>query len=464
MGTEVIKVDVAVVGAGPAGAHAASSLHALGLDVALVERRAQGQAGAQWLNGVAGWMFEAAGLARPVSPELHGGNEAYRMIAPGGATLSAPVTPVLEVDMRLLGERCVAPLLKAAPERVLWETEVLDVELDGSGRPVALLARRGEEGVARPLRIEARLFVDASGLGAVVRRRVPRLDRHCPRVQPSDLCTACAELREIVDPDGARRFLDGLNAQPTENLAWVSANGGYSLLRVTTSRDLRHASLLTGSIALPSYPSGRKIMDDFVAREPWIGRVEFGGARAIPIRRPYTHLVADGIALLGDAGCQVFSAHGSGIGVSLIAARLLAETVGDAHGRGRDIGARPALWPYAARFHRDWAGVLGGSDAFRRLSQTLDPDTANRLIGGLMTQNMVLATLAQKPASIGLDDLPHVLRGAMADPAILMRLAPVLLRMPLINIVASAYPAHDPGHDRSLDLYERAMAELVEWV
>lgn len=459
-----MRADVVVVGAGPAGAHAASTLHQQGLTVILVDRRPQGTAGAQWLNGVAGWMFEAAGLSRPVAPELHGGNEPYRMIAPRGATLTVPVTPGLEVDMRLLGERCVAPLLRDAPERVLWETEVQDVEVDSTGRPTALLARRLVGGASRPVRLEAPLFVDASGLGAVVRRRVPKLDRHCPRVAPRDLCTASAELHEIVDREGARRFLDRMEAVPTENLAWVSAHGGYSLLRVTISQDMAHASLLTGSIATPEYPSGQKIMDEFVGREPWLGAVEFGGARAIPIRRPYTHLVSDGIALLGDAACQVFSAHGSGIGVSLIAARLLAETVADARSQGKDLGGRAQLWPYAARFHRDWGGVLGGSDAFRRLSQTLAPEVSNRLIGKMMTQNMVLATLAQKPVSITASELPQLLRAAVGDPAIVMVLLPVLLRMPLINQVASLYPLTDPGHDRSLALYEQVMSRLVEWI
>ena len=40
------SVDVVVVGAGPAGAHAAGCMARAGLDVALVDRRLKGQAGA----------------------------------------------------------------------------------------------------------------------------------------------------------------------------------------------------------------------------------------------------------------------------------------------------------------------------------------------------------------------------------------------------------------------------------
>ena len=62
--------DVAVVGAGPAGAFAAELLAATGLKIALIDQKPAGKTGAQWLNGVPLWMLEQAGLGRPPEEQI----------------------------------------------------------------------------------------------------------------------------------------------------------------------------------------------------------------------------------------------------------------------------------------------------------------------------------------------------------------------------------------------------------
>ena len=66
---EVKAIDAVVVGAGTAGANAAYQLARRGLTVALVERRAAEDGGAQWTNGVLDWQFERAGIEPPSGPE-----------------------------------------------------------------------------------------------------------------------------------------------------------------------------------------------------------------------------------------------------------------------------------------------------------------------------------------------------------------------------------------------------------
>ena len=97
-------------------------------------------------------------------------------------------------------------------------------------------------------------------------------------------------------------------------------------------------------------------------------------------------LTDERVALIGDAGCQVFAAHGSGIGYGLIAARLLADT----------LAAGAPLHHYAKAWHRQYGGLFAAYDLFRRLSQTLTvPDLERMMDSGLMDPDTVRFGMAQ---------------------------------------------------------------------
>jgi flavin-dependent dehydrogenase len=431
-----------------------------------VDRRGEGAAGAQWVNGVAAWLFDEADLPRPTPPELLGEGHRFSIISPlGNHRVDIDDHPLMEVDMRALGLR-LARAAKDAGATVFWNTSVRDVDLGSGGRPVALRAVRPTEDGEESLRLRASVFVDASGLAAVLRRHVPRLDHACPVPTSSDLCVAAQEVREISDPGGARAFLGRHEGEPCQTLAWTGVEGGYSVLNVRFAEDLSSVSILTGSTALPSYRSGRRILDDFVTQHQWVGPALFGGSRALPLRRPYTRLVAPGIALLGDAACQVYPTHGSGIGVGLVAARTLADCISAAMAARQDPGGRPALWKYAAAFHRRFAALLCCADAFRRFSQSLRPGDVDRLLGhGILTPGMLADGLAQRPARVHVAELIGQLRGASRAGDLVRRLVPVLARMPAIERVASTYPRRDSGHiEVDIYRYERRMRWLVDSV
>lgn len=456
--------DVVVVGAGPAGAWAAARLAQGGARVALVDRRSAGDAGAQWVNGLASWLLDDAGVDHPRPPELRGAGDRFTILSPDGAhRVNVDDHPLYEVDIRLLGARLAQTAEKAGAE-VFWDTTAQEVELGSAGRPVALTATRGPR--EEHIRFRASVFVDASGLAAVLRRQVPRLDHACPAPAPSDLCVAAQEVREIADPGGARAFLGRHAAEPDQTLAWTGIEGGYSVLNVRVDAALSHVSILTGSTALPRYRSGRRILDDFVRDNPWVGPRMFGGARALPLRRPYSRLVAPGIALLGDAGCQVYATHGSGIGVGLVAARMLADAILGALRRREDPGARPAMWGYSGAFHQRWGALLCSADAFRRFSQTLRPGDVDRLLGlGILSPAMIADGLAQRPAELHLRGLCDQLRGMAQAGDLAARLLPVLARLPLIERTARTYPRRDTGHIQvDIYRYERRMRWLVDSV
>ncbi|MBT6179518.1 MAG: FAD-dependent oxidoreductase [Deltaproteobacteria bacterium] len=460
---QVHRFDVVVVGAGPAGAHAAGSMARAGLEVALVDRKAKGLAGAQWLNGVAPWMMDKAGVPRPASTKGKERGPIFSMAVPGAERRVRIVdNPVLDVDMRELGTE-LADAFEAAPSaHPFWEHDVTGVN-SRDGR-IESLVIRNRENQART-RLEARLFIDASGLGAVLRHACPALDKKCTAVKPSNICVAAQAVYEIDDIHGARQFLGRHRIESGEVLGMVGLEGGFSLLRPEVDLNHRRFSILTGSIANRAYRSGKRILDDFVAEEPWIGERIFGGHGPIPLRRPYAHLVAPGLALLGDSAGQVFSSHGSGIGIGLIAARILADVVGTVYGAGGDIGALESLWSYPKRFHREYGGLLCTSDVLRRFSQSLTlEDTQSLFDHGILTVGMARSGLGQFTPELDLSETLDQVRGLMKTLPLAARMVRVLGRLPAISALNSRYPGRPAQARVTVGAWDFAMKRLVESV
>ena len=355
--------DLAIVGAGTAGA--ALALHAVraGLRVVCVDRRRLEGAGARWINGVPRWMFAEAGLAEPQGDERVGYGHPFHLVAGYGlARVVVRSHDVLDVDMRRLVERLQQGAREAGAD--------LRGEVTVHGLAEGVLATS-----AGPLR--ARWFVDASGLaGARLLQQV--------RPAPSDVCTAAQEVRVVRDPVAARGFFDAQGVTPGSTLCFTAVARGYSIVNVRLDGD--RVSLLTGSIAGSGHPGGAKLLSSFVARHPWIGQTLFGGARAIPLAMP-RELARGHVALLGDAGSQVFSAHGSGIGVGLVAAKQLADAL--ARGEG------PA--GYAGAFRRRWGLLMRTYDVFRRFSQRLGPRQVALLMrAGIINEKSARTALEQR--------------------------------------------------------------------
>lgn len=413
------RVDVAVVGAGTAGAAAAALLARGGMRVLCVDRRPLDDSGARWVNGVPARDFDRAGFERPRGDELLGEGVRFHLVAGyGPERIVIEGHGGLEVDMRGLVARLQACACEAGA-------------IVQGGVPV----RGYEGGVLHTGRgaIRAGRVVAAAGLSGP--DLLPR-----PRVLPRDLCSAAQEVRRIRDAAGARAFFEERATPPGEVLCFTGIAGGYSILNVRAHED--RISILTGSVTAEGQPSGRAILDRFCAEQPWIGERIFGGSRAIPIRRPFDVLASDRVAALGDAGCQVFPAHGSGIGAGLVAARALADTLA--------AGATPH--DYAVRWQRAHGGLLASYDLFRRFSQRLPlADLRDMMAAGLMDPELARAGMNQELPEPSPALLARKLPALARRPALAARLGSVTARMALARALYARYPGQPsrlPGWSR----------------
>jgi len=455
MAEECRELDCVVVGAGTAGSAAAYHLARAGFRVALLEGRALTEAGACWVNGVPPWIFDRAGIAKPRHPERRGNGFPIILQGKNGeGRVKLAESPVWNVDTRLLVAR-LQDLARKSGAMLFERVRIQHLDLE-SDRPVSLnVEAPTPEGTQTKICFRARLFVDATGLSGAVRHLVPEISRHTPPVPRSHLCLAAQEVSAVKDQAGARAFLEKNSLRPGESLSFTGLSGGFSALMVTLSKNLEEVELLAGAIAEGPHLKGPELLKKTKMENPWIGETLFGGAGQIPLRRPYDRLAAPGIALVGDAACQVFPAHGSGTGIGMVAARILADSV-----KGRpDPGSLEATWAYQSAFQREYGGLLASYDVFRRLSQSLSEDEVETLIAsGLLTENGCRAGLIEEMPRLSPSDLLATLRGVVVAPRLAFRLLPALARMPLVASRYRRYPL-EPDLDR-LKSWSRSVARL----
>ncbi len=402
------RVDLLVVGAGTAGAALAGRAAAGGLSVLCLDRGALDGAGARWVNGVATEAFVDAGVPLPTGDELRGSDAGFHMVAGWGPErMVMRGHGVLEVDMR----RLVARLQDRGEEA--GATFVGDVEV----RAVEGTEVRTSAGVVR-----AQTVVDASGLAGI-----RLLDS--PPTPPGDICAAAQAVFAVDDPAGAAAFLDEHEVAEGETLCFTGVAGGYSILNVSVHGD--EVSLLTGSIPADGHPSGRALLERFVAEQFWIGTRRFGGHRAIPLGRPHDVIAAGDHALLGDAARQVFSAHGSGIGAGMVAAGILADALID--------GTGPEA--YAVTWMRRYGGLFAAYDSFRRFSQGLGLEELRRLFrAGVLDPETAAAGLGQRLPTPDVASALGTLRGLARVGAVAAPLTAAGARMAALMPLYAAYP------------------------
>ena len=400
--------DVVVIGGGTAGSAAALQCARRGMDVLLLERGELDAAGASWVNGVARSAFSEADVPPPTGEELRGDGAPMHLVAGWDGSRLVLRPDVLEVDMRLLVQR-LQRLAKTAGAELRGGVTVRgwaeDGVLDTSAGPVP-----------------ARWVIDASGL-----KSAGLIER--PVVPPEHLCVAAQAVFECTDPEAAEAWFRARGASLGPALVFTGVAGGFSIVNVRSEGD--EVAVLTGSIAGSPHPSGTRLLEGFVDEHTWVGRKVFGGARAIPLRRPFDRIADDRVALIGDAASQVFSAHGSGIAAGMVAARMVAEALADGGGpRG-----------YEVRWMRAHGGRFAAYDLFRRFSESLTQADLERLItSGLMDATTSSAVVEQKAPRLTPALVLGKIAGAVRAPAALFKVLPVLLKMRRLGLLYARYP------------------------
>ena len=357
-------IDVLIAGAGTAGVALAGMLAAKGRSVLLVDARAPSDLGHDWCNAVEKRACEALGfggaseweVAVPIremvinSPDMKSWKTIYDF-------------PYVLLDGRRFAQRLLDEGRRAGVE-FRGRTRVLYPLYDPRKVFGAALEREG-----KVENVMARVTVDATGLVASLRRKLPKeWDVVTDPIEGPDVARAYREVRRF-------RGRDAMEPSPGAIVLRFGRHGGHSWI----SREaVDRIDMGAGVADVPGAPDPRALVEKSIDGMPGIDAAPLrGGGGRVPLRRALENLVWNGFVAIGDACSQAMPLTGANTGTIVYAAQIAADVLDQAL-------AHPQveiehLWRYNVQYHRGRGAVLASLDVLRTTFQSMSEDDLNYL-------------------------------------------------------------------------------------
>ena len=350
-------IDVAIVGAGPAGLHAGRLLAQAGLDVQIFEEHPAIGAPTHCTGIVS---LEVSEFVKIPDDIMLNRLSVARLHGPRGATCEvtwSQTSPdgIVVVDRARFDEHLAEEALKAGAA-IHTGAAVLSLRVDRGAVRLALADRT----------LEARVVVLAAGV-------TYRFHRQLGLPLPADLLhTAQIEVEASVSPHVDLYF--GRTIAP-EGFVWT-----VPIARGTVGRS-KIGVLARGPAAM--------FLRRFLARPEVRARTGLPTSapvmRALPLK-PAPQSYADRVLLIGDAGGFTKPTTGGGIFYSLLTASLAADTLVDAFRAGRFDAV--ALAPYGRRWRDRLARELSAGEWARRAVATCSDADLDRLVAAVGAESV----------------------------------------------------------------------------
>ena len=364
------EYDVLVAGAGTAGCYAAATVAREGLDVAILERKTEEEAGhiacGDALKGAS--HFPDAIPREQIEPAFtntdvdHGRFE----IPKEDTIVDIPIPGELAViDRWEYGRRLIEGAEDAGVD-IHYDTVVQDVRQNGTVEGLDAI-ENGE-----PVAYEAEIVIDAAGALSILQDEAD-LDGATfdTNVTYSQFCSAYREIVEVEEPVP---WDDALVFKPTERSA------GYLWYFPRTETEI--------NVGL-GFQMNEDPMELVEAlKRDLRDRAEFQGATvedklgaALPTRRPYDSAVAPGFMAVGDAAGHVNPTTGGGIAGAAYAGQYAGEQALEAIADGEY--SEHALWEYNQRVMDHFGSRYAALDVYNIFSTAYDIDDLMGLLARL---------------------------------------------------------------------------------
>ncbi len=424
--------DIVVVGGGTAGAFAAATAADEGVDVVLIERKSEDDAGhiacGDAIKGKSTFpdvidreylreeSFTNQGIRRAIFENPQTGESIDIPFPDGGAI----------VDRKRYGEVLLEEADRKGAE-IHYDTVVQDVVQNG--RVEGVTAKRNGDRIT----YEAGVVIDAAGSLSVLQDKADlSASTFDTNVSYQQFCSA---YREVVEVENPVPWDDAIVFKPTEEL-------GYLWYFPRTSTEIN------AGLGFQMNKPPMELVD--VLKRDLRGRPEFENARvtdklgaALPTRRPYDSAVAPGMMAVGDAAGHVNPTTGGGIPGAAKAGHWAALQAIEAI--GEDDVSEPALWGYNHRVMTDFGKRFAAMDLYNVFGGAHDLEDLVGVITALPGQQLAEALGKEGTTSMSFGLKVKTLFDTFGHWGLLYELYQVSQRAAELKEVYDEYPSHPDG-------------------
>ncbi|KPN31380.1 digeranylgeranylglycerophospholipid reductase [Halolamina pelagica] len=393
------EYDIVVVGSGTSGCYAAATAAREGLDVAVVERKSEAEAGhiacGDALKGADSFP-DAIPKSKIESSFTNTAVDHGRFEIPSEDTvLDIPVPGELAViDRWEYGRKLIDGATEAGAE-FHYDTVVNDV-LQENGRVEGVRGKHKGE----VEEFHAEITVDAAGALSVLQDNADFSDATFDtNVSYSQFCSAYREIVEVPEPV---EWDDALVFKPTDRAS------GYLWYFPRTP------TTINVGLGFQMTEEPMKLVQDL--RNDLRSRPEFEGAEvkdklgaALPTRRPYDSATAPGLVAVGDAAGLVNPTTGGGIAGAAYSGQYAAEEAIAAISNGR---IDEELWRYNERVMDHFGARYAALDVYNVLSTAVEVDELTSMLASLPGEPIAEALYSGK-TSISPGVALKTIRGAI---------------------------------------------------
>lgn len=371
MGKKII-----VAGAGHGGIPAAAQLSKAGFDVTVYERSLQGELGYDWTDIFDPKALAHAGMDMP-SKDKYEYKTNMTFFGPServGIRQNVPDDPnekEIKMERSDIYDHLINYALKCG---VKFEYGVnITAPIIQGNRVVGIKTDKGD--------VFGDMVIDSCGCESAVRANLPDycgIQKHPRRFEKFYVYRAFYDLpvdyESVVD-----RYKVMLLPEGKLGIGWIAAEKEYS-------------DLLIGRFDPLDMEEVQRTADSYRKSNPQLGTTLCRGGQfvEIPVRQPLSVMVADGYAAIGDAAFMTVPIIGSGIGNSIKASKILAETI--IKDKTETYSAQ-TLWDYQRGYYKILGAGLAPLASVKLIITKITPDELDYIIdNGILTDKEMTIT------------------------------------------------------------------------